>query len=176
MSLPARQQSVIDKMEGALRANEPHLASMFTIFAQLHEEEPIGAEALAVPRHRWPRPGNAMYAIVLIPVMFVAIITGALLGGSARSAATCDAGYSVGGSGSPQSNRVSCPMSGKATSARAISAKATSGTKNASPAAASQATGAAGSASGSLSATRFTTMTGGDQALSPPARTGATPG
>jgi hypothetical protein len=43
MSLPARQQRVIDNLEGALQASEPHLASMFTIFAQLHEKEPIGA-------------------------------------------------------------------------------------------------------------------------------------
>jgi hypothetical protein len=117
MSLPVRQQRVIGNIEGILRASEPHLASMFTIFARLHADEPIGTELLASTRRRWPRPGNAVYAIVLIPVLFAAIIIGALLGGSARSPATCDAGYSVG-----------------------------------------------------VSATRFTTMTGGDQALSPPAR------
>ncbi len=38
-----------------------------------------------------------MYAIVLIPVMFAAIIVGALLGGGARSTTACEASYSVGG-------------------------------------------------------------------------------
>ena len=78
MSLPACQQRALDRMEGALRASEPHLASM--------------------------------YAIVLVPVMFAAIIVGALLGGS-RGTTTCEAGYSVGGV-SPL-NRLSCPVSGK---------------------------------------------------------------
>ena len=53
-----------------------------------------------------------MYAIVLVPVMFAAIIVGALLGGGSRSTAACEAGYSVGGV-SPLSSRPSCPVSGK---------------------------------------------------------------
>jgi type IV secretory pathway TrbL component len=143
---------------------------MFTIFARLHADEPVGTELLASTRRRWPRPGNAMYAIVLIPVLFAAIIIGALLGGSARSPATCDAGYSVGGSGPPLASAISCPMSGKATSARAVSGKTTSATVSASRALAASASCPAGSAVGSVSATRFTTMTGVDQAFSPSAR------
>jgi hypothetical protein len=36
MSLPASQQRVLDRMETRLRAGEPHLASMFGIFARLN--------------------------------------------------------------------------------------------------------------------------------------------
>jgi hypothetical protein len=112
MSLPACQQRVLDRMEGALRANEPHLTSMYSIFSQLNAGEPIGMEQLARKRLRWFQPGTAMYAIVLIPVMFAAIIVGALLGGGARSTTACEASYSVGGV-SPLASRPSCPLSDK---------------------------------------------------------------
>jgi len=112
MSLPACQQRVLDRMEGALRASEPHLTSMYAIFARLNASEPVRAERLARKRMRWLQPGTAMYAIVLIPVMFAAIIVGALLGGGARSATACEASYSVGGV-SPLSGRPSCPVTVK---------------------------------------------------------------
>ena len=110
MSLPACQQRALNRMEGALRASEPRLASMYAIFARLNVGEPIGAEQLTRKR-QWVQPGTAMYAIVLVPVMFAAIIVGAVLGGS-RTTAACEAGYSVGGV-SPLSSRPSCPVSGK---------------------------------------------------------------
>ena len=109
MSLPACQQRVLDRMEGALRASEPQLTSMYAIFSRLNADEPIGTELLAGNRLRWFQPGTALYAIVLIPVMFAAIIVGALLGGGARSTTACDAGYSVGGV-SPLVSRPSCPV------------------------------------------------------------------
>src|SRR6185437_16719688 len=108
MSLPACQQRALDRMEGALRASEPHLASMYTIFGRLNAGEPIGRERLTRRRQRWPQPGTTMYAIVLVPVMFAAIIVGALLGGGTRSAAACKASYSVGGV-SPLTTRPACP-------------------------------------------------------------------
>ena len=97
MSLPACQQRVLDRMEGALRASEPQLTSMYAVFSRLNAGEPIGTEQLPRKRLRWFQPGTAMYAIVLIPVMFAAIIVGALLGGGARSTTACEASYSVGG-------------------------------------------------------------------------------
>jgi hypothetical protein len=113
MALPACQQRALDRMEGALRASEPHLASMYAIFGRLNAGEPIGMERLARKRLRLLQHGTAMYAIVLLPVMFAAIIVGALLGGGARSnTAACEASYSVGGV-SPLSGRPSCPVSGK---------------------------------------------------------------
>jgi hypothetical protein len=160
MSLPAGQQRVIDRVESALRDGEPALESMFAIFAQLNEGEPVAAESLQSSRKRWPRPGNSMYAIVLIPVMFAAILAGALLGGSARSAGACEAGYSVGGV-SPLANRTSC-----ATPAKALAGNATAG---------SVARGAGTASCAPLAgpvrpASRLTTTTGGDQVFSPPVR------
>ena len=53
MSLPACQQRALDRMEGALRASEPRLASMYTIFGRLNAGEPIGTERLTRSRLRW---------------------------------------------------------------------------------------------------------------------------
>jgi len=94
MSLPAGQQRVLHGIEGALKASEPQLASMFAIFVQLHQDEPVGAEPLKRGRLSWSRPGTAMSAIVLIPVMFAAVVIGALLSGSA-AAGTAAAGDSA---------------------------------------------------------------------------------
>ncbi len=157
MSLPACQQRVLDRLEGALRASEPQLTSMYAIFSRLNAGEPIGTEQLAPRRLRWFQPGTAMYAIVLIPVMFAAIIVGALLGGSARSAAACEASYSVGGV-SPLASRPSCPISDKPKTGvrKTISATA----RLACQAVASPA--------------RFTTMSGHPAALVPAIRVAAT--
>ena len=123
MTLPAAQQRVLDGMEGTLQASEPHLASMFSIFHQLNDGEPVGAEPLARPRPR-PRPrrlrwlgaGTTIYAFVLVPVMFAMITIGALLSSRAHSVATCDTGYSVGG-GSPWVSRPWCQMTIQKTTA-----------------------------------------------------------
>jgi len=157
MSLPACQQRVLDRMEGALRASEPHLTSMYAIFSQLNANEPIGAEQLARKRLRWFQPGTAMYAIVLIPVMFAAIIVGAVLGGGARSTAACEASYSVGGV-SPLASRPSCPVSDKPKSGvrKTISSTARLACAAAAP------------------PSRFTTMTRNDQGFVPAARVSAT--
>jgi hypothetical protein len=112
MALPACQQRALDRMEGALRASEPHLASMYAIFDRLNAGEPIGTERLTRKRLRWVQPGTTMYAMVLVPVMFAAIIVGALLGGGTRSTSACEASYSAGGV-SPLSSRPPCSVSGK---------------------------------------------------------------
>ena len=158
MSLPACQQRVLDHMESALRASEPKLTSMYAIFSQLNAGEPIGTEQLARKRMRWFQPGTAMYAIVLIPVMFAAIILGALLGGGARSTTACEASYSVGGV-SPLTSRPSCPVSDKPKAGvrKAISTTIRLACTATSPA-------------------RFVTMTGTDRAFFPAARAAATAG
>ena len=156
MTLPVCQQRVLDRMEGALRASEPHLSSMYEIFTRLNAGEPIPAEPMTRRRLRWLQPGTAMYAIVLIPVMFAAIIVGALLGGGTRSATVCEASYSVGGV-SPLTTRPSCPA--KATVAKKAVRKTIS--------AARLACGTSGQA------VRFTTLAVGGQAFSPAIRTGA---
>ena len=108
MSLPAWQQRVLDRMEGALQASEPHLASMFAIFARLNAGEPVRAERQAhLRRRRWSPSGTALYAVVFIPVMF-ALLLAALLGSSPSSAKTCGAGYSASGGSLPLVNLPSC--------------------------------------------------------------------
>lgn len=159
MSLPACQQRALDRMEGALRASEPHLASMYTMFGRLNASEPIGAEQLTRKRLRWLQPGTAMYAIVLVPVMFAAIIVGALLGGGTRSTAACEASYSVGGV-SPVTGRPTCPVSGK--TVKVAVRKTISAT--------------ARLACTAGQAARFTTPTGNEQAVPPAARAYAAAG
>ena len=159
MGLPACQQRALDRMEGALRASEPHLASMYTMFGRLNAGEPIGAERLTRKRLRWLQPGTAMYAIVLVPVMFAAIIVGALLGGGTRSTAACEAGYSVGGV-SPLTSRPTCPVSGK--TVKVAVRKTISAT--------------ARLACTAGQAARFTTLTGNEQAVPPAARAYAAAG
>ena len=86
MSLPVCQQRVLDRMEGALRASEPQLTAMYAMFGRLAASEPIRTERLGRKRLRRLQPGSAMYAIALIPVMFAAIIVGALFGGRTHTA------------------------------------------------------------------------------------------
>ena len=158
MALPACQQRALDRMEGALRASEPQLASMYAIFGRLNAGEPIGMEQLARKRLRLLQHGTAMYAIVLLPVMFAAIIVGALLGGGTRSnTAACEASYSVGGV-SPLSSRPSCPVSGK--TVKVAVRKTISAT--------------ARLACSAGQAARFTSLTGNEQAVLPVPRAPAT--
>jgi hypothetical protein len=114
VSLPAAQQRVLDRMEGALQASEPQMAGMFAIFTRLNADDPVGAEPLARPprRHRLVQRGTALYAFVLIPVMFTMIIIAAMLSSRAHSAATCEAGYSAGTGSPPWVSRPWCQVSG----------------------------------------------------------------
>jgi hypothetical protein len=150
VSLPAAQQRVLDRMEGALQASEPHLASMFTIFGRLTADEPVGTELLVRPRrrHRWAQHGTTVYAFVLVPVMFTMIIVGALLSGRVHSASACPVGYSA-GSGSPWISRPLCHLTGstKTTASRASLA----------------------SCAARIPAIRFVTRNRSEQALAPPA-------
>ena len=130
---------------------------MYAIFGRLNAGEPVGAERLTRKRLRWLQQGSAMYAIVLVPVMFAAIIVGALLGSGSRSTAACEAGYSVGGV-SPLSSRLSCPVSGK--TVKVVVRKTISAT--------------ARLACTAGQAARFTTLTGNEHAVPPAARPNAT--
>jgi hypothetical protein len=96
MSLPGRQQRVITEIDGALRASEPQLASMYAMFARLNQQEPVTAEPLAGTRWRRRAPGDAIFAVVLFPVMSMMIILGVLVGGT-RSTGSCPASASATG-------------------------------------------------------------------------------
>jgi hypothetical protein len=110
MSLPARQQRVLNQIEDALRVSEPGLAAMYGMFARLSAGEPVAAETLARARLR---RGTAA-CVVLIPVVFAVIIVGALLGGSARGATTCGIRPSA-ARGAPLVSRALCPAAQKTT-------------------------------------------------------------
>jgi hypothetical protein len=155
MSLPAAQQRVLDRIEGALRASEPQLTSMYAIFGRLNAGEPVAAERLVRKRLRRLHQGTAMYAFVLIPVMFAAVIVGALLGGGARSATACEAGYSVGGV-SPLLGKPACLPTSKAAVAKHAARKTVAATARLACTAAAPA--------------RFTSLTARDLLFPPAAR------
>ena len=184
MSLPAGQQRVLNRIEAALQASEPRLTSMYGMFARLSAGEAVTHEKVAAWRLRWLRSGSAIYAVVLIPVMFAAVIIGSLLGGNARGATTCDVGYSVGG-GPPQTGRASCPPGARPAAGDtgggdtgvpcpAVSSRASQSGTGQSGVGQSGAglDGTAGQ--GPEPASRYVALTGGEQALSPPARAGST--
>jgi len=135
---------------------------MYAIFARLNAGEPVGEERLARKRLQWLQSGTAMYAIVLIPVIFTAIIVGALLGGGARSVTACEASYSVGGV-SPLASRPTCPVPGQKTAAKIAAAKTTA-----------RKTATRLACLTTAPASRFTVLAGHDQAFSPPAPVDAT--
>jgi hypothetical protein len=167
MSLPARQQRVITEIDSALRASAPHLASMYAMFARLNQQEPVTAEPLAGTRRRQRVPGDAMFAVVLLPVMSMMIILGVLVGGT-RSTGSCDVGYAAGGISA--ASRAACPAVSKPT------ASTTSGGTSASCPASASAAGQAESAAQSATAARLLTGTAGEQALSPSPATSDTSG
>jgi hypothetical protein len=112
MGLPAVQQRVLDRMEGTLKASEPHLAAMFAIFTRLSAGEPVRWEALAARRRRWwLRSGTTLAVLVLVPAMFAVIITGVLLGGPTR-ASTCAVGMPAAVT-VPRGSHSSCGTSGR---------------------------------------------------------------
>jgi hypothetical protein len=157
MSLPARQQRVITEIDSALRVSEPHLAAMYAMFARLNQQEPVTAEPLAGTGRRRRTPGDAMFAVVLLPVMSALIILGVLVGGG-RSTGSCDVGYTGGISAA---SRAACPAVSKPPAAT-ISGGTSAGCPASTPA-----TGPAESA-------RFLTRTASEQALSPPPATSDT--
>ena len=59
MSLPARQQRILDGIGDTLRISEPRLAAMFAIFTRLHRNEPEPS------RERLARPMRATWLAAL---------------------------------------------------------------------------------------------------------------
>jgi hypothetical protein len=75
MGLPASQRHALGSIEARLRAADPHLASMFAMFSRLSVGEPVAMERLVSrPGLRLPPPRLAACAMVLIPVMFIALV------------------------------------------------------------------------------------------------------
>jgi hypothetical protein len=90
MGLPARQQRMLDGIEGSLRASEPQMAAMFAMFAQLTRDDgPAVREQLRVSRLR---AVTQLRGLALIPVMVAMVIVGVVLGGSGRGSVGCGGG------------------------------------------------------------------------------------
>ena len=103
MSLPARQERALERIEHSLHACDP-LRSMFAMFTKLtRDEEMPGLEKLQAPSsplwdwlkrqaqpvqgRRAPKsawatgaPGTRMRAIILVPILLLALVPAALLG------------------------------------------------------------------------------------------------
>jgi hypothetical protein len=158
VSLPAAQQRILDRMEGALQASEPQMVAMFSMFTRLNADDPVGAEPLARPprRHRLVQHGTALYAFVLVPVMFTMIIIAALLSSRAHSAGTCEVGYSAGTGSPPWVSRPWCQVPGNQKTAMSRAGLA--------------------SCAARIPAIRFVTRARGEQALTPPAPASAAAG
>lgn len=87
MTLPARQQRVLNGIEKALRASEPQMTAKFTMFTRLvHDEGPALPEPLSGFRFQ---VSARLRAFVLVPVVFAMLLTGALLGGGSVRGSTC---------------------------------------------------------------------------------------
>lgn len=175
MSLPAWQQHVLDRMEGALQASEPHLASMFAIFARLNAGEPVGAEPQARARPR-PRPrrmpaGTAIYAVLLVPLILIMTMIGVVLGGGS-SAKACEAGYSIGGT-SPLIGRSACQAPGNETAGKTAAGTTAAGNTAAGKPASSLGGRSCIAAEPSVQPAAWT---GSELAFSPPAETNAASG
>ena len=104
MSLPARQERVLERIEHSLQACDPPLRSMFAMFTKLtRDEEMPRLEKLQAPssplwdwlkrqaqpvrgrrvrRSAWATgaPGTRLRAIILVPIVLLALAPAALLG------------------------------------------------------------------------------------------------
>jgi hypothetical protein len=174
MSLPAGQERALHDIEGALQASEPHLASMFAIFTRLNRDEPVGAEPVQRGRLRWLPSKAALPAVVLIPVMFAAVIIGALFSGSARGATGCQVSYPPGGKAALL-HRANCPRTQTATPAPASSASsapASTAPASSARAAAAAAQAPSGAPQGLCPSVGPAAFTADQQGFPPPARAG----
>lgn len=108
MSLPARQQRVLDAMESALEACEPRMKGMFEIFTRLTKGDgPTRAERLPLRRRQawrlsawrlsaWRVPAWRVpsHAVMLFPVIAaVVIMTGLVISVAAGGASACGITY-----------------------------------------------------------------------------------
>lgn len=97
MSLPARQQRMLDGIEKILQASEPKMAAMFAIFTRLTAAEgPASTERV---RSRRLMSGPGLGAFVLLPLALSMLITGLLLGGPARGCGARPSGLAFAGAG-----------------------------------------------------------------------------
>ena len=112
MSLPARQERVLGRIEHSLQAGDPRLRSMFATFTKLTRGQQMPRLEQLESRswllrswlkriRPWQRrrtargapaadtPGTTLRAILLVPVMLAALASAVLLGLGGRSVSGC---------------------------------------------------------------------------------------
>lgn len=125
MSLPARQQRALDRIEHSLHVCEPHLKSMFAIFTKLTggEEMPrleeLQPRSLPFPgwrkrperrgRKRRAATGARLRVLLLIPVMLLALAPAVLFGLGTRSVSQCGSAIRPPHATAALSPRKTCP-------------------------------------------------------------------
>jgi hypothetical protein len=114
MSLPARQQRVLGRIEHSLRTGDPRLRSMFATFTKLTRGQQMPRleqlESRSWPLRSWRQlltrrrregraasgagstyaPGVRMRAILLVPVMLAALAAAVFLGLGGRTVSGCE--------------------------------------------------------------------------------------
>jgi hypothetical protein len=95
MSLPTRQQRVLDQIEKTFQARDPWLTSLFATFARLNSHEAMPAsETLTGRLSRFLRP------VVVVPLVLVflagAVVAGSFIPGPHCSTAQASAGIAHG--------------------------------------------------------------------------------
>jgi hypothetical protein len=72
MSLPARQQAVLDRIEAVLQASDPRLKGMFAVFTRLAAPDAMpGTEEIAA---RQLRPAVLISVVLLVSVLSVVLL------------------------------------------------------------------------------------------------------
>ena len=112
MSLPVRQQRVLDRIEHSLHVCEPHLKSMFAIFTKLAGDEEMPQleqlKSFSLPFPGWrarparpgqkgqtatgagaPGAGARLRPLLLISVLLLALAPAVLFGLGTRSVSQC---------------------------------------------------------------------------------------
>ena len=120
MSLPAREQQVLDGIETILQADEARLTSMFFYFGRLagDEEKPAAEElkpqTLRSPADsRWTRGGSREWlrVVILLTVLVAALGAALVVDVSTTSMRTCGPVLAAHNPGSALSQSRSCPSS-----------------------------------------------------------------
>jgi Protein of unknown function (DUF3040) len=105
VSLPARQQRALDRIERRLVASDPLLHSWFSIFTRLTRDEDMPrieevrarltrlgawvARRTAPVRRRIPRPSARVKAILFFPVALAAMVGALIIGASGPAMQRC---------------------------------------------------------------------------------------
>jgi len=132
MSLPARQQRVLGRIEHSLDADDPRLRSMFATFTKLTRGQQMPRleqlESRSWPLQCWlkrltrPRrrrrtargareagtPGTTLRAIIIVPIMLLMLASAALLAVGARTGSRCGQAIRLEHSGPALSQAKTC--------------------------------------------------------------------